>query len=78
MDGWTDGRMGGWADGRKDANPEKRTTAYDMAVTDGNAMLLSAATDKAMAGLRTCGLWPYGTDSFTDDDVGYAISDEVT
>ncbi|KAK2178220.1 hypothetical protein NP493_553g02031 [Ridgeia piscesae] len=37
-----------------------------------------SASDKAMAGLRTYGIWPYGTDSFTHDDVGYAISDEVT
>ena len=71
MDGWMDG----WMDGYQS---RKRITAYGMAVTGGNAMLLSAASDKAMAGLRTYGIWPYGTDSFTHDDVGYAISDEVT
>ena len=52
----------------------KRITAYDMAVTGGNVMLLSAASDKAMAGLRTYGLWPYGTNTFNDDDVGYATT----
>ena len=75
MGGWTDGRMSGWAGG---CQSRKRTTAYDRAITGGNTKLLSAASDKAMPGLRTYGLWPYGTDSFTDDDVGYAISDEVT
>ena len=58
-----------------DGNPKKESLL--MPETGGNTMLLSAASDKAVAGFRTYRLWPYGAESLTDDDVGYAISDEV-
>ena len=59
------------------ANPGRRITAYDMAAIFGKAFLRSATTDKAVAGFRTCGLWPYDADIFTDEDyVASAVTDE--
>ena len=46
---------------------------YDMAVVFNTAFNKSATHDKPVTGFRACGLWPYDSDVFTDDDFAAAL-----
>ena len=49
-------------------NPGRRITIHDMAGLTGKAFLRSAVPERAINGFRTCGLWPFDPNIFTDVD----------
>ena len=58
-------------------NPGKRITLYNMAALFTEAYLPSATPLKAVQGFRTCGLWPYNRDVFSEEDFAAArVTDE--
>ena len=50
------------------ALPGKRVTIHDIAGLSGKAFMRTALPDRAVQGFRTCGLWPYDPNVFTDVD----------
>jgi hypothetical protein len=50
------------------ANPGKRITLPDMPGLSAKAFLRSETPEKAIDDFKTCGLWPYDANVFTDDD----------
>ena len=50
------------------SNPGKRLTIHDLAEVSCTAFLNTAKAATAVNGFRTCGLWPYNPDIFTDED----------
>ena len=51
-------------------------TFYDMAGVFIKPFNKSATLDKPVTGFRVCGLWPYDSDIFTDDDFAAAMLTE--
>ena len=51
-------------------NPGRRMSFYDM------AGVFNTAFNKPVTGFRVCGLWPYDSDIFTDDDFAAAMLTE--
>lgn len=59
-------------------NPGKRISFPDMAGIFGKAFLRSATPDKAIQGFKSCGIWPYDANIFTDEDFAAAnVTDEI-
>ena len=58
------------------ANPGKRVTIHDIAGLSGKAFLRTALPDRAVQGFRTCGLWPYDPNVFTNVDFEPALMTE--
>ena len=60
------------------SNPGRRICFYDMAALVGKAFMRSSTPEKAVAGFRVCGLWPFDDGVFTDDDfLASMVTDEA-
>jgi hypothetical protein len=60
------------------SNPGRRITISDMAGISGKAFLKTASPETAIRGFKTCGLWPYDPNVFSDVDYeGALVTDEV-
>ena len=60
------------------SHPGKRITFFDMAGIFGTAFLRTATPDKAIHGFKCCGLWPFDSMVFSDDDFqACAVTDEA-
>ena len=58
-------------------HPGQRITTYDVAELFCNAYLPSATMAIAINGFKSCGLWPYNPDVFTDEDfLPASVTDE--
>lgn len=50
------------------SNPGKGISLYEVAGIFGKAYLRAATQEKAINGFRTCGIWPYDPEVFSDSD----------
>ncbi|KAK7478675.1 hypothetical protein BaRGS_00030060 [Batillaria attramentaria] len=57
-------------------NPGRRITVHDMAGLTGKAFLRTALPERAVQGFKTCGLWPFDPNVFTDVDFEAALVTE--
>lgn len=60
------------------AHPGRRITLYDMASLTGLAFLRTALPEKAVHGFKTCGLYPFDPNVFTDQDFAAVLSSKST
>ena len=60
------------------SHPGQRITFYDMAALVGRAFQRSSTPEKAIAGFRACGIWPFDENIFSDDDfMASLVTDEA-
>ena len=50
------------------SNPGKRISFYQMAGIFGTAYVRTSTQDKAINGFKSCGLWPFDSNIFRDED----------
>ena len=54
------------------SNPGKRISFYQMAGIFGTAYIRTSTQDKAINGFKVCGLWPFDSNIFRDEDFAAA------
>ena len=54
------------------SNPGKRISFYQMAGIFGTAYVRTSTQDKAINGFKSCGLWPFDSNIFRDEDFAAA------
>ena len=54
------------------SNPGKRISFYQMAGIFGRAYIRTSTQDKAINGFKVCGLWPFDSNIFRDEDFAAA------
>ena len=60
------------------SHPGQSITFYDMAALAGKASQRYSTPEKAIAGFRACGIWPFDENIFSDDDfMASLVTDEA-